>query len=180
VPVATASSNPGTSPLARSVLTIQANSAGVQNLGGFHPIRNPTVGAAVRAYGRPSSRRLRYAGAGCEITWPKIGLRMSFAYYGGGPGTGLACRPGRGIAKSALIIGPGADRWRTSRGAQIGDSREELKDLHPSAVEVWDGSYWLETGYSPVGDGGSYPVLAALIDRGTVSGFEVLMSPGYD
>lgn len=175
---AAANQTSSTAPPSRSVLTIQANSAGVQNLGGFHPIRNPTVGAAVKAYGRPSSRRPRFGGLGCDISWRKIGIQMTFAYFGSG-GKRAACGANRGVAKTALIRGSSADRWRTSRGAQIGDSREQLERRHPAFVE-WEGDYWLATGYSPIGEGGSYPVLAALIDGGTISGFEVKMSPGYD
>lgn len=179
VPTAVASSEVGTAPLARSVLTIQASSIGVYNLGGFHPIRNPTVGAAVKAYGRPSSRRPRFGGSGCDISWRRIGIQMTFAYFGGGGGRRAACRANRGVAKSALIRGFGAERWQTSRGVRIGDSREQLERRHPSAVE-WEGDYWLEIGYSPIGEGSSYPVLVALIDGGTVSGFEAMMSPAYD
>jgi len=163
-----------TTPLADSVLVIQANNAGVQNLGGFHPIRNPTVSAAVKAFGRPSSRRPRYGGSGCDVSWKKIGLKITFAYYGGG---GTACR--RGIAKTGVIQGATADRWQTSRGIRIGDSLEQLERRYPNAVE-WEGDYWLAIGYSPVGDGGSYPVLSATVNGETVDGFEVMMSPTYD
>lgn len=86
---------------------------------------------------------------------------------------------GQGIAKSALIQGSTADRWRTNRGVKIGASREQLERRHPRSVE-WEGDYWLAIGYSPIGDGGSYPVLTATIHGETVHGFEVLMSPGYD
>src|SRR5690242_6122690 len=69
---------------AKQVLAIRASNAGVHSLGGFHPIRNPTAGAAVKAFGRPSSRQPRYGGEGCKTTWKKIGLQMTFANYGGG------------------------------------------------------------------------------------------------
>jgi hypothetical protein len=158
---------------------IAANNAGVQNLAGFHPLRNPTVGAAVKAFGRASSRRPRYEGSGCEVSWRKIGLKMTFAYYGGGGGRTAACGANRGIAKSALIQGSMAERWQTSRGLRIGDSLENLDRLYPNAVE-WEGDYWLAIGFSPVGEDSSYPVLAAFVRSETVRGFEVKMSPGYD
>jgi hypothetical protein len=170
----TASAAANTAPLANPALVIQANNAGVQNLGGFHPIRNPTVAAAVKAFGRPSSRQQRYGRSGCDVSWRKIGLKITFAYYGGG---GSACR--RGIAKTGVIQGTAADRWQTNRGIRIGDSLEQLERRYPNAVE-WEGDYWLAIGYSPVGDGGSYPVLAAMVNGETVSGFEVMMSPTYD
>jgi hypothetical protein len=168
----------GTAFLAKPVLVIRANSAGVQNLGGFHPMRNPTVGAAVKAFGRSSSRQPRYGGEGCVVSWRKIGLKLTFAYYGGG-GRWAACQAKRGIAKFASIEGLGSDRWITSRGLQIGDSREQLERRHPSAVE-WEGDYWLAIGYTPIGEGSSYPVLAATLRGETVRGFEVVMSPTYD
>ncbi len=171
---AAANTTSRTAPLAGPALVIQANSAGVQNLGGFHPIRNPTVGAAVKAFGRPSSRLPRYGGSGCDVSWKKIGLKITFAYYGGG---GTACK--RGVAKTGVIQGSAADRWQTNRGVRIGDSLEQLESRYPNAVE-WEGDYWLAIGYTPVGEGGSYPVLAATVSGETVSGFEVLMSPAYD
>jgi hypothetical protein len=164
---------------ADSTLVIKADSAGLHNLGGFHPLRNPTVGAAVAAFGRPSSRRPRYGGSGCDVAWRRIGLTMTFAYYGGGGGNRGACLANYGVAKVALIRGPRALRWQTNRGARIGDSREQLEQHHPSAVE-WEGDYWLAIGRSIVGADDSYPILAALIDGGAVSGFEAMMSPGYD
>ena len=103
---------------------------------------------------------------------------MTFAYYGSG-GRWAACLADRGIAKVASIEGPRADRWRTSRGLQIGDSREQLERRHPDAVER-NGDYWLAIGYSPIGEGGSFPVLAATLEGETVRAFEALMSPGYD
>jgi len=103
---------------------------------------------------------------------------MTFAYYGGG-GKRAACQASRGIAKFASIEGPRTDRWRTSRGLQIGESREELERRHPTAIE-WEKDYWLAIGYSPIGDGSSYPVLAATLQGETVRGFEVIMSPTYD
>ncbi|HEX6153641.1 MAG TPA: hypothetical protein VFZ19_08990 [Solirubrobacterales bacterium] len=158
---------------------IKANNAGVQNLGGFHPLRNPTVGAAVKAFGRSSSRQPRYGGSGCEVRWRKIGVKMTFAYYGGGGGRTAACGANRGIAKSALLQGSSAEQWETSRGLRIGDSLEKLERLYPNAVE-WEGDYWLAIGFSPVGEDSSYPVLAALVRSEVVRGFEVMMSPGYD
>ncbi len=176
---ATASPATKTTPLANPVLVVEANNAGVQNLGGFHPLRNPTVGAAVKAFSRPSSRRPRYGGSGCEVSWRKIGLKMTFAYYGGGGGRTAACGANRGVAKSALIQGSAAERWQTSRGIRIGDSLEQLERLYPNAVE-WEGDYWLAIGFSPVGEDSSYPVLAAMVRNEAVRGFEVKMSPGYD
>ena len=175
--MAAASTNPGTAPLADPALVIEANSAGVQNLGGLRPIRNPTVGAAVRAFGRPSSRQPRYGGSGCDLSWREIGLKITFAYFGGG-GKRAACQANRGVAKSALIRGAAADRWQTSRGIRVGDSLERLESRYPDAVER-EGAYWLATGSSPLGDS-SYPVLAATIRGETVDGFEVQMSPAYD
>ena len=94
-------------------------------------------------------------------------------------GKRAACGANYGVAKTALIRGPGANRWRTSRSARIGDSREQLERHHPSAVE-WEGDYWLAIGRSVVGEDDSYPIVKALINGGAVSGFEVMMSPGYD
>lgn len=169
---------PTTALSSGSALVIRADSAGLHSLGGFHPLRNPTVGAAVRAFGRPSSRQARYGGDACDISWEKIGLEMSFAYYGLG-GRWAACQGSRGIAKFARIEGPRADRWQTSRGLRIGDSREQLERHHPGAVE-WEGDYWLAIGYTEVGEATSYPILTATLQAEVVRGFEAIMSPSYD
>lgn len=162
----------------RANLVIHANNSGVLGLGHFHPKRNPTVGAAVSAFGRPSARRPRYQGEGCEVFWRRIGLKLYFANYGGG-GHRAACEARKGVAKSAVIRGPRGRRWQTSRGLRLGNSLERLESLYPNAVE-YEGAYWLAVGYTPIGEGGSYPVLAASIRGGEVSGLELLMSPTYD
>jgi hypothetical protein len=161
-----------------AALTIRVNNSGVQGLGHFHPKRNPTVGPAVAAFGRPSARRPRYGGEGCEVFWRNIGLKIFFSYYGGG-GKRAACQPHRGVAKSALIRGPRADPWRTSRGVAIGDSLGRLESRYPNAIE-FEGAYWLATGYTPIGEGSSYPVLEATIRSGSVFSFGLSMSPTYD
>jgi hypothetical protein len=169
----------GATATASSALVIHANSGGVQNLGGFHPISNPTVGAAVKALGPPSSRQPRYGGSGCDLSWGELGLKMTFAYFGGGGGRRAACQASRGVAKTALIQGSAADRWQTSRGIRIGDSVEQLELRYPTAV-AREGSYWLAIGYSPIGEDSRYAVLAAMVRGGEVRGFEVKMSQSYD
>lgn len=65
------------------------------------------------------------------------------------------------------------------QGLRLGDSLERLEGLYPNAVE-YEGAYWLAIGYTPIGEGGSYPVLAASTGNGNVTSFDLLMSPTYD
>lgn len=93
------------------------------------------------------------------MTWT-VGLRMVFANFGGLD----PCSPEGGLADLAVMRGA---RWRTSRGLRIGDPVSRLHRLYPTAT-ARGGLWWLVTGYTPIGEGGYYPVLAAAVGRGRV------------
>src|SRR4051812_16407825 len=56
-------------------------------IGDFKPRRDPTLGAAIDAYGPPASARAVYGDNGCKVSWPALGVKATFANFG----TGSAC-----------------------------------------------------------------------------------------
>ena len=131
-------------------------------IGDFKPSRDPTLGAAVDAYGVPSFKR-RVSSLGCRVGWNGPGVKVLFASLGAGG----ACDRGR--AQTARAFG---DRWRTAKGLRVGQPLARLRSLYPSATrhgQVW----WLVTGLSQIGAPHRYPVLAAAVRGGTVQSFSL-------
>ena len=131
-------------------------------IGDFKPSRNPTLGAALDAYGVPNFRQ-RVSGTSCRVGWNGPGVKILVANFGGGG----ACRPARGRAQTARAFG---DRWRTAKGLRVGQSLARLRAMYPAATQhgrVW----WLVTAQSPIGTPHRYPVLAAAVRGGTVRSF---------
>ena len=131
-------------------------------IGDFKPARNPTLGAALDAYGVPSFKR-RVSSLGCRVGWNGPGVKALFANLGGGG----ACDRGR--AQTVRAFG---GRWRTAKGLRVGQPLPRLRSLYPSATrhrEVW----WLVTGESQIGAPHRYPVLAATVRGGTVRSFSL-------
>ena len=69
----------------------------VTAIGAFKPQSDPSLGAAVRAFGPPSSVRPR-GQVSCRLGWRAIGLRITFVNLGGGS----ACDPALGKAQIGL------------------------------------------------------------------------------
>ena len=129
-------------------------------IGDFKPARNPSLGAAVDAYGVPSSKR-RVSRHGCRVGWNGPGVKILFANLGGGG----ACARGR--AQTARAFG---DRWRTAKGLRVGQGLARLRRMYPSATrhrDVW----WLVTGLNLIGEQHRYPVLSATVRGGSVRSF---------
>jgi hypothetical protein len=146
-----------------------ANSFGrVIAIGDFKPERNPTLGAAVAAFGTPSSTREESRGTSCHTGWRELGLRIVFVNLGSG---GSACAASLGRAQSASAFGR---RWRTSRGLKIGDSTRRLRRLYPHALRRGR-TYRLVAAKSVFGDGGRYSVLAAKTRAGRVRSFRLFI-----
>ena len=126
---------------------------------------SPTVGRAINAFGRPSSRFHR--SGGCVVKWRRLGLRIEFYSFGHAPSEDR-CAADVGQAQSFTITG--SKKWRTSKGLRIGMSEEDMWDRHPNAEQVRDDfypdGYWLRQAYSPFGDGAYYPVLSVQLSPG--------------
>ncbi|HEX8105441.1 MAG TPA: hypothetical protein VF533_22695 [Solirubrobacteraceae bacterium] len=129
----------------------------------------PTIGAAVGAFGRPSSRFEK--GGGCILKWRRLGLRIEFWNFGGWRPDQTICSDEVGLAQAFRAKGR---RFRSWRGLRVGMTEDRLLELHPHA-EWFDGdrysraAWWLAQQYSPYGDGGPYAILAAPVHGDRVS-----------
>lgn len=151
---------------AQSFTIVAKRDGTVPAIGDFKPERDATLGAAIRAFGQPSSTRPD--DVACRLSWRAIGVRISFANFG----TGSACDPELGKSQSATISGD--RRWRTPRGLQIGDGLRKLRRLYPRAKRNGR-SYRLVGARSPFGDGRVYSVLAARVSDGRVGSFKMFI-----
>jgi len=148
---------------AQSTFTIRTSQGAVARIGAFHPSRSPTLAAAIRVFGRPSSRRL-ITDNSCQVDWRRLRLRIVFANFGGHRPGQTTCTPSVGRAQAFTARG---SRFRTSAGLRVGSSSASILRLHPQA-EFRQGSWWLVTAISPFGDESEYPVVRALIAGGRV------------
>jgi len=164
------------SPAAAAPFTINvrgsADSFGrVLAIGAFKPERDPTVGAALDAFGEPSARR-RLGNTGCKLAWHGPGVKILFANFG----LGGACEEEVGRSQTARAYG---DRWRTTKGLRVGQRLGRLRGLYPSAIRH-SRSWWLVTAVSPFGDTHRYPVLAATVRGGIVRSFALQIGAAGD
>jgi hypothetical protein len=154
---------PAAPALGQSAFTIQTSNGAVARIGAFHPSRSPTIAAATRVFGRPSSRRLATHG-GCVVDWRRLRLRIDFENFGAaGPGK-TTCSSSVGQAQSFTVRG---SRFETSAGLRVGQSSSSILKRHPSA-DFREGKWWLVTAVSPFGDQSEYAVLAATVSGGRV------------
>jgi hypothetical protein len=143
----------------------------VRAIGDFKPARGPTLGAAIRAFGEPSSRR--GGGEICRVRWAALGVRITFQNFGGVD----SCRPRGGRAQKAVVTG---DRpWRTARGLRLGDRAARLRRLHPDARRTARG-FRLVEGILPFGRPQPYAVLGARAAGGRVTAFTLFIGAAGD
>jgi hypothetical protein len=143
-------------------------------IGDFKPRSDPTLGAAIDAYGPPASARPFQGDNGCKVSWPRLGVKSTFANFG----TGSACDPGLGRVQSARVGGLAA--WHTARGLHVGDGLRGLRRRYPGA-QRHGSSYWLVTGVSLYGPRPQrYPVLAAVVRGGEVRSFKLEVGAAGD
>jgi hypothetical protein len=133
-------------------------------IGDFKPDRDPTLGAAIDAYGQPSFQR-RLSTEGCRVGWHTLGVKILFANFGGGS----ACREDLGRSQTARAFG---NRWHTAKGLRVGQRLSRLRRLYPNATRHGR-AWWLVTAVSRFGEPRRYPVLRATVREGTVRSFSV-------
>jgi len=133
-------------------------------VGGVVLGRTTAPQAAIRFESEGPRRVTRGIGS-CVVTWPQIGLTVTFGTLGANPPD--ACR--EGVAFVATVTS--RSHWRTVVGLRVGDNARRVRSFYPRAdlhlAEMrWTG-YWLVTRRecAEVG-GGSYPGLLARL-RGT-------------
>jgi hypothetical protein len=120
----------------------------VSGIGDFRPGVDPSIAAASRVFGRPSSRELTTDNS-CDVRWARLRLRITFANFGlPGPGQ-TVCSDRASNAQTFRVRGR---RFRTWNGLRVGASEERILELHPRA-EFRQGSWWLKKTISPFGAG---------------------------
>ncbi len=149
---------------AASSYTVATSGGSVARIGSFRPGVDPTIGAATRAFGRPSSRTPTGDDV-CVVTWRRLRLRVVFASFGAARPGRTTCTSGVGRAQSVTLRGR---RFRTWRGLRVGDRSATIPRRHPGA-RFRQGSWWLRTATSVVGDESEYGVLRAIVSRGRVT-----------
>jgi hypothetical protein len=143
----------------------------VRAIGDFRPARNPRLGAAIRAFGRPSSRR--GGGEICRVRWADLGVRITFQNFGGVD----SCEPSGGRAQKAVVGGD--SRWRTAKGLRVGNSVARLTRLYPRARRTPRG-FRLAQGILPFGAPMPYAVLGARVAGGRVRAFTLFVGAAGD
>jgi hypothetical protein len=161
---------------ARGAGEIVMRSEMVSALGDFNLKRPPILRRAIRAFGRPVSRRKIWGGGGCVVRWENAGVRAIFANFGAPPRRRGACDPRDSLLQEATATD--ADWW-TDRGLHLGASRADLLELYAEA-EYHRSTWWLTQTYLPYGDGSYVPTLAAIMRSGLVDAFYVYVGAAGD
>jgi hypothetical protein len=143
----------------------------VRAIGDFRPAGNPRLGAAIRAFGRPSSRR--GGGEICRVRWAALGVRITFQNFGGAD----SCEPSGGRAQKAVVGGD--SRWRTAKGLRVGNRVARLRRLYPRARRTPRG-FRLAQGILPFGAPMPYAVLGARVAGGRVRAFTLFVGAAGD
>jgi hypothetical protein len=143
----------------------------VRAIGDFRPSRDPTLRAAIRAYGRPTDRR--GGGESCRVRWVRLGVRITFANFGGVD----SCTPRGGRAQKAVVEGD--RRWRTAKGLRLGNGIARLTRLYPRARRGPRG-FRLVEGVLPFGTPQRYSVLGARVAGGRVAAFTLFIGAAGD
>jgi hypothetical protein len=146
---------------AATPLPVVVEDTSVTRIGSFRPSRNAKLSAAIRAFGRPTSRRGR-SGA-CTVRWRSLGLKIVFANFGS-PGRST-CSPSVGLAQSFVASGP---RFATESGLRPGQPSSQIRVLYPD-TEFERGAWTLVSAVLPYGDGSESPILRAFARRGAVA-----------
>jgi hypothetical protein len=142
----------------------------VRVIGDFRPARDPTLAAAIRAYGRPT--RKTGEGEVCRVRWAALGVRMLFSNFGA-----VACRPQNGLAQKAVLRGQRP--WHTAKGLAIGDGVGKLRRIYPRAPRTTRG-FRLVQGILPFGAPRPYSVLGARASGGRVTAFTLFIGAAGD
>jgi hypothetical protein len=145
-------------------LTVKPGRFGISKLGHYHPLKHPTLGRAIQAFGDPSTRDREFGGSGCLVRWRQYRLRIDFANFGGAN----PCSRSGGFAQKVQI--GNSRKWQTDRHLRVGQKTSRLHHLYPAATRHGS-NWWLKSAVSHIGGGGRYAVLAAKADGGRVRGF---------
>jgi len=130
-----------------SAFTVVTRDFYVSRIGPFRPAQNPRLSAAIRAFGRPSSRKLDRST--CRVDWRRLRLRIYFANFGGVRPGQTTCTSSVGRAQTFVAR---SSRFRTVRDLRVGQPSSSIRLKHPDA-EFQPGGFWaLVLGTFPFGD----------------------------
>lgn len=144
-------------------MTIVTRDFTVSRIGPFQASRDGRLSAAIRAFGRPSSR-VSTSRVSCRVDWRRLRLRIYFANFGGVPSGKSVCSSSVGKAQTFVARG---SRFRARNGVRVGDRSSSIRRKHPGA-RYRRGSWGLVFAVSPFGDGSPSPVLSARVSGGRV------------
>jgi hypothetical protein len=91
----------------------------------------PSLRRALKAFGRPASRRRR--GAVCRLTWPRLGMTVYAANFGLPRGKSV-CALDYGFVHTVHLAEPGD--WRTDRGLRMEDPATDIAKYYKGAYDV--------------------------------------------
>lgn len=94
------------------------------DIGGFKLTDDPTLRAAIDAYGTSTSR-LPYEGQACIVVWSAFGIRITFSHV-------VSTTPcdGRGCHSETILT---SSKWKTDKGLHVGDSLRRLRQVYRGA-----------------------------------------------
>ena len=153
---------PATAAAAPYVIRVSDHGT-VTKIGPFKPKRNDRLGAAVRAFGQPDSRRP--TSVTCTVRWRDLDLVITFANFGGVPEGETVCSGRWGYAQSFIARGRRFASWE---GLRPGMRSRAVPRRHPDATRHAR-SWWLKTYQYPFGSGGPSPVVKALVRHARVA-----------
>lgn len=141
-----------------------SNTAGVYQIGDWHPNQKPRLDDALAGIGLSTSA-VR-VGESCTVRWNDIGVVGRFATFA----AANPCTPSAGLADTIWIGGTRSSLWYTGAccgGLKIGDSVGRLKMLYKNTT-LHGRVYWLSSKYFPAFHA-RLSVLAATVIRGKVT-----------
>jgi hypothetical protein len=162
LPIAAAAALAASAPAAAHTINVAGGSVGghVSSIGDFRPSSDPTIAAAARVFGRPSSRT-RTSDISCDVRWRRLRLKITFASFGGIPPGQTACSNRTTKAQTFRVRGR---RFPTWKGLRVGNRESRVQELHPRA-RFRGGRWWVHTTRSIVGDPTSrFPVVEAFVN----------------
>lgn len=162
--IAAIAAAPASASSGTSAFTIVTRDYYVSRIGPFRPAQNPRLSAAIRAFGRPSSRKLDRST--CRVEWRRLRLRITFENFGGALPGQTTCTASVGRAQGFVARGP---RFRTVNDLRVDQPSASIPVKHPDA-ELQPRGFWaLVLATFPFGSSEEpAPVLNALVMGGRV------------
>ena len=135
-------------------------------------LRNPSLGQAIKAFGRPTSvRRLGPGVVSCSVQWSYRRIVASFYNLGGQDG----CSTTYGYVDAVTFR---STAWRTLGGLRVGHRTSHMLDLYPGARLAY-GHWGLTSAHFGFGSGdGWIPTVTALPRKGRVAALSVFVHAG--